>query len=80
MERPPAGPERRTTAPIAATVGLTLGAFAMLALVMAAPNAFGALAPLVGGLALNVTIVGPILLVRRLVPRLRKRLPPWLPW
>jgi hypothetical protein len=39
-----------------------------------------ALAILVGGLGLNLAIVGPFLMVRDHVDELRRFLPRWLPW
>ncbi len=57
---------------------LTLIGLALVAIAVARPDTtlFAAL----GGLGLNATIVGLFFVVRPLVGRLRRLLPPWLPW
>lgn len=59
---------------------LTVVGIAVLVGVLLLQDRVGAATPLVGGLALNAAIVGPVLAARRLGPRLRERLPPWLGW
>lgn len=61
-------------------VVVTLGGIALLVAVFVLQGPLGGFAPLVGGLALNATIVGPALVARRSVQRLAKRLPRWLGW
>lgn len=59
---------------------LTVVGIALLVVVLVLQDGVGTATPLVGGLALNAAIIGPVLAARRLGPRLRKRLPSWLGW
>lgn len=73
--RSPRGRRRRILA-----VGLVAGGALAIALTFAAPAIVGAAGPLIGGLGLNALIVGVFVAVREPAARLRRRLPPWLPW
>jgi hypothetical protein len=57
-----------------------MGGGAVLAAVFLLQDQLGGFVPLVGGLALNATIVGPALMARRAAGRLGRRLPRWLGW
>ncbi len=59
---------------------LTVVGIAALAGVLLLQDQLGGATPLIGGLALNAAIVGPMFAGRRLAPRLRDRLPRWLGW
>lgn len=59
---------------------LTIVGFAGVTLALTAPDVVGGTGPLIGGLALNALVAGPFLAGRRFAPRLRRFIPPWLPW
>ncbi|MEK6720994.1 MAG: hypothetical protein AABZ33_10045 [Chloroflexota bacterium] len=61
-------------------LALTVGGGAGLAAVFLLQGQLGGFAPLIGGLALNAAIVGPVLIARRAAARLGRRLPRWLGW
>jgi len=52
--------------------------FALVAVAVAGSDP--GLSAVLDGLGLNVSIVGVFFVLRPLVGRLRRRLPPWLPW
>jgi len=47
---------------------------------MASGSTAGGISILLGAIGLNALIVGPFLLLRPFADRLRRFLPPWLPW
>ena len=57
---------------------LTLIGLAFVAIALARPDP--GLPAVLGGLGLNLLIVGVFFVLRPLIGRLRGRLPPWLPW
>ena len=73
-------PETRRVGLERVGLALTVGGGAALAAVFLLQGQLGGFAPLVGGLALNATIVGPALMARRVAGRLGRRLPRWLGW
>jgi len=57
---------------------LTVIGLALVALALA--SADSGLSAVLGGLGLNAAIVGLFFVLRPFAGRLRRRLPPWLPW
>ena len=73
-------PVRANDRQVVLGIVLTIVGLAGVTLVLTAPDVVGGTGPLIGGLALNALVAGPFLAGRRFASRLRRFIPPWLPW